>query len=102
MYDNIPAGGRTNPLHTLNNFNRKDKASVHETAQQFEASFLKNMLEPMFTDLGEGGTWGGGTGSDAWRSMLIDEYANTIAKAGGIGIAGAVERELLALQESSQ
>ena len=101
MYDTAPTASRTNPLLTLNNFSKQDRAGAHETAQQFEASFLRNMLEPMFTDLGEGGTWGGGTGSDAWRGMLIDEYANSIAKAGGVGIAGAVERELLAIQENS-
>ncbi|MBD8890422.1 rod-binding protein [Roseibium litorale] len=102
MYDTVTSGSSATPLPSLNNFSKQDKAGAHETAQQFEASFLRNMLEPMFTDMGEGGTWGGGTGSDAWRGMLIDEYANSIAKAGGIGIAGAVERELLAIQENSR
>lgn len=89
-------------IATLNHYSRKSSSSLHETAQQFEAAFLRNMLEPMFTAMGDGGTWGSGTGSDTWRGMLIDEYAKSIADSGGIGIADAVERELLAIQENAQ
>ncbi len=64
--------------------------------------FLNNMLQNMFTGLEKGGIWDGGTGSDAWQGMLIDEYARTISEAGGVGIADSVERELLALQESAR
>ncbi|WP_430511775.1 rod-binding protein [Pannonibacter phragmitetus] len=60
------------------------------------------MMQSMFTGLEEGGTWGGGQGSDTWQKMLIDEMSKTIASAGGIGLANTIERELLALQEANQ
>jgi Rod binding domain-containing protein len=34
-----------------------------------------------------------------WRSLLTDEYAKNIAKAGGIGIADHVYKTLIAHQE---
>jgi Rod binding domain-containing protein len=76
--------------------------SIRKQAENFEAVFLNTMLQSMFTGLEEGGTWGGGTGSDAWQTMLVDEMSKTIASAGGIGLANTIERELLALQEANQ
>ena len=35
-------------------------------------------------------------------SMMIDQYGQAMAKNGGIGIADAVERELLKMQETAQ
>jgi Rod binding domain-containing protein len=71
-----------------------------QNAEEFEAVFLNTMLQPMFAGLEDGGTWGGGEGSDAWSGMLIEQYADTIARSGGIGIADAVQRQLLSLQET--
>ena len=91
-----------NPLSVLSGVDTTDKSKVRATAEGFEAVFLNNMLQSMFTGLEEGGTWGNGDGAEAWRGMLINEYAQSISKSGGIGIADAVERELLALQEANQ
>lgn len=74
-----------------------------EAAQQFESVFLTNMFEEMFAGIQEEeGPLGQGPAQGAWRSMLTEEYANTIAKAGGIGVAEHVQRELIALQERSR
>ena len=51
-----------------------------------------------FEGLGKG-PFGGGAAAAVWRSLLVDEYAKTFAKAGGIGIADQVQRTLLAQQE---
>jgi flagellar protein FlgJ len=76
---------------------------LQQTAQQFESVFLTNMFEEMFSGIEEqGGPLGAGPGQSAWRSMLTEEYANTIAKSGGVGIAEHVQRELLALQERTR
>ncbi|WP_417768591.1 rod-binding protein [Stappia sp.] len=71
-----------------------------QNAEEFEAIFLNTMFQQMFAGLEDGGTWGGGEGSDAWSGMLVEQYADTIAKAGGIGIADTVQRQLLSLQET--
>jgi len=91
-----------NPLSVLSGVDTSDKSKVRTTAEGFEAAFLNNMLQSMFTGLEDGGTWGSGEGAEAWRGMLINEYAQSISRSGGIGIADSVERELLALQEASQ
>jgi len=91
-----------NPQDALVGVDRTNKTQVRERAEEFEAVFLNNMLQHMFTDLEEGGTWGGGAGAETWRGMLVNEYATSIAKNGGIGLADSIERELLALQEAAQ
>lgn len=73
---------------------------VRETAQDFEAVFLSQMLKPMFEGLSAEAPFGGGPGEDMWRSLMVDEYGKSIAKSGGIGIADAVMGEMLRMQEA--
>ncbi len=73
-------------------------AEIERTAQEFEAVFLARMLQTVGQPLrGPGATAGGS--EDAWGSMLVDAYARLISKAGGIGVADAVVREMLRMQE---
>lgn len=74
-------------------------ARASEAAADFEALFLAQMIEHMFSGVETGGLFGGGPGEDMFRSMLFDEFGKTLAKAGGIGIADAVQREILKTQE---
>ncbi|WP_299817076.1 rod-binding protein [uncultured Roseibium sp.] len=103
MFEAItPPTIQQNPMDSLKGVDRSDKTGARKAAQEFEAVFLNTMLQSMFTGLEEGGTWGSGHGADAWQSLLIDEYARTIADNGGIGLADSVERELLSLQEGAR
>jgi Rod binding domain-containing protein len=43
--------------------------------------------------------FGGGQGEKVFRSLLFQEYGKQTAKAGGIGIADMVQKEILRLQE---
>lgn len=72
-----------------------DKAAAIE----FEAVFLSQMMKEMFAGASTKSQFGGGFGEDMFRELLADEYAREIARSGGIGLAGHVQRELLALQE---
>jgi Rod binding domain-containing protein len=75
-------------------------AQIDKTAQDFEAMFLSSMLQPMFAELKLGeGRFGGGHGESMFQSMLVDEYAKSIAKAGGLGIAQSVKAQMLRQQE---
>lgn len=87
--------GRT--LRTLGK--HADPKAVRAAAEEFEAVFLSTMLAPMFEGLGQDNMFGGGPGEETYRSLLVDEYGKSIAKSGGLGIADAVERELLRMQE---
>jgi Rod binding domain-containing protein len=74
---------------------------LREAARDFEAFYLARALEPMFEGLSSEAPFGGGMAEDMWRSLLIDEYGKAIAKAGGIGIADALVRGLIDLQEQA-
>jgi Rod binding domain-containing protein len=73
-------------------------SKIKDTAQDFEAMFLNSMFQQMFSGVGQG-PFSGGPGANIWRSFLTDEYSKSFVKAGGIGIAPVVTRELLAQQE---
>lgn len=73
-------------------------AKIRAKAQDFEAVFLNTMFQQMFTGIDGEGPFGGTAGVEVWRSFLTDQYARSFAKAGGLGIADHVYRELAALQ----
>jgi len=74
-------------------------AKARATAEDFEAVFLNSMFGQMFSGVGEG-PFTGGEAAKTWRSFLTEEYAKNFAKAGGVGIADSVYRELIAQQEA--
>ncbi|MFQ5774595.1 MAG: rod-binding protein [Kiloniellaceae bacterium] len=75
--------------------------AVRRAAVEFEAVFLSQMLAPMFEGLETDELFGGGPGEDIYRSILVEEYGKAIARSGGVGIADAVQREILRLQEAA-
>lgn len=78
----------------------KSEAEAVRIGKDFEQMFLSQMLQPMFEGIGEG-PFGGGYGEKMFKSMQLDEYAKALTNAGGIGIASAVTREMLRLQEKA-
>ena len=72
---------------------------ARKIARDFESFFLAQMLQPMFREVTPETPFAGGAGEDAWRSFQVEEYGKTIARAGGIGIADMVFREILKAQE---
>ncbi len=79
----------------------KAQGKQDAAAQDFEAMFLTQMMERMFTGLSGDGPLGEGAAGGAYRSMLADQYGKTIAAAGGIGLAASVRSELIALQQGA-
>ena len=75
---------------------------ARRAAEEFEALFISEMLAPVFESIDTGGLFGGGQGEKIYRSMMVEEYGKAIAKAGGIGIADTVQREILRMQENQQ
>lgn len=73
--------------------------AARATAVEFEAVFLSQLLEHMTAGLETDGPFGGGHAETVYRSMQNQEFAKAIARAGGIGIADAIQREILRLQE---
>ena len=79
-----------------------NRAKIREAAQEFESVFLGEMLRPVFEQLETDGLFGGGSGERMYRSLLVQEYGRAIARTGTVGVAEAVEREMLKLQEVEQ
>lgn len=77
-----------------------DPAAAHKTGEDFEAFFLSQVFENMFAGVGTDSLFGGGNGETVYRSLLLQQYSKVAAKAGGVGIADAVQREILRAQEA--
>lgn len=76
-----------------------DPTEARKTAEDFEAFFIANFLGSMFQGIKTDGPFGGGHGEQMYRGMLMQEYGKIVAREGGFGIADAVEREMLKMQE---
>lgn len=76
----------------------KDMKRMDETAKDFEAMFLSEMLRPMFDSVEVNQTFGGGRGEQVFRSFLVTEYGKSLAETGTMGIADIVKEKLIALQ----
>ena len=74
------------------------RGKIRETAQKFEASFLSIMLQQMFEGTETAAPFGGGPGESMFKSFMTEAMANKMTKAGGVGVAPAIEREMLKLQ----
>lgn len=79
----------------------KAMRDVENSAREFEAVFISQMFEQMWTGVSTDGPMGGGTGEQIFRSLMIQDIGRQMANQGGIGLADTVKRELLAIQERS-
>ena len=75
--------------------------ATRRVAQEFEAQAIAAMFQPVFAAIPTDGPFGGRQAEAQWRPMLVDAIARDIARAGGFGIADAVQRELLRAQEAA-
>ena len=74
------------------------RGKIKETAQKFEASFLSVMMQQMFEGVKTSEPFGGGQGEEMFKSVMAEAMAKQVTRAGGIGLAPTVEREMLKLQ----
>jgi Rod binding domain-containing protein len=86
------------PTQTPNAAGARSPAEIGSVAEQFEATFLSTMLATMFQGVKPEAPFHGGAGEDAFGSFLTDAMSRQLARAGGIGLADSLSRELLKLQ----
>jgi peptidoglycan hydrolase FlgJ len=78
-----------------------DPAKVAKSAHDFEAMAIGQLLQPMFDTVDTShGTFGGGAGEEAWKPMLVQEFAKQIANHGGLGLAKPVYDAMMRMQEA--
>lgn len=75
-----------------------DSKRLEETAREFEAVFLSEMMKPMFEGIETDDMFGGGKGEEIFRGVLLQEYGKEIAKKDIIGIQTQVQNKLIELQ----
>ena len=78
------------------------EARARQQAEELEAVFLNTLVKEMFSSIKTDGDFGGGFGEETWRSIQSEEIANSIARAGGLGIAEQMLGDILAMQEAAQ
>ncbi len=76
-------------------------AAMRQAAQQFEAQALGALFQPLFEGISQAGPFGGGAAEAQWRPMMVDAIAKDLARAGGLGLADAVLREMTRLQAAA-
>jgi peptidoglycan hydrolase FlgJ len=97
--------GQANALNALGARAKtsRNASDVEKTSKDFERMALSQMLAMMETDTDMSDTmFGGGAAERAFKPFLTEEYARGYSETGGIGIAAAVKREMLRLQEAMQ
>lgn len=89
----------TQSLQSLKHAKMLEK--IDESAQDFEAVFISEMMRPMFDTVETDSMFGGGKGEEVFKSLLIDQYGKIIAKTGSLGITDAVKAQMIKMQEAA-
>lgn len=75
-------------------------ADVKKAAAQFEAIIMRQLLapsiEPMMSGSMGGGSAGGAAGGGVYAHMLTEVLADSLSKAGGLGLGSMLEKEFTA------
>ena len=76
-----------------------DPAKLAKSAQDFEAMAIGQLLQPMFDTVDTAhNAFGGGAGEEAWKPMLVQEFAKQIEAHGGLGLARPIYDAMLRMQ----
>ena len=71
---------------------------IRHAAKDFEAQLVGQMLQPMFDTLATDGEFEGGQAEGTYRTFMVDAMGKQMSHRGGLGVAHAVEREMLKMQ----
>jgi flagellar protein FlgJ len=88
------------PMKTTRLSQSPDPAKIAKAANDFEAMAIGQLLKPMFDTVDTAhGKFGGGSGEEAWKPMMVQEFAKQIEAHGGLGLAKPVYDAMLRMQE---
>ena len=77
-----------------------DPVKITKAANDFEAMAIGQLLQPMFDTVDTAhDSFGGGPGEEAWKPMLVQEFAKQISAHGGLGLAKPIYDAMLRMQE---
>ncbi len=91
----------TDPVSLTQPVAVRKEAALRQAAEELEATFLAEMLKT--AGLGEArGPFGGGAGEEQFSSMLVDEQARAMVRAGGIGLSEMIFESLKERSKNDQ
>jgi flagellar protein FlgJ len=76
-------------------------ADLRQQAEDLEGVFLTTLTKQMFNGVDARGAFGGGFAEETWRGMQAEQFAASMAAAGGIGLADQLVEGLLAVQQAA-
>ncbi|MCK4541887.1 MAG: rod-binding protein [Spirochaetales bacterium] len=79
-----------------NNYAGTDKKDqkLFDVCQEFEAIFIKQMLNAMRKTVNKEGLLDGGMAEEIFEDMLYDEYAKKMGKTASFGLAETIYKQL--------
>ena len=75
------------------NKSAEEEGKLKDACRDFEAIFIKQMLDSMKKTVQKTGLMEGGMAEDIFENMLYDEYSKVMAKTGNFGIADMLQRQ---------
>lgn len=98
----VPLPSRPVAPSASRQFQPPDPAKVMKSAKDFESMAIGQLLQPMFDTVDSShGKFGGGSGEEAWKPLMVQEFAKQIEAHGGLGLAKPVYDAMLRMQEKS-
>lgn len=83
----------------MQSLKRNADLKTQQSAKDFEALFLSQMVSHMFEGIGTDPVFGGGHGEKMFRTLLTQEYGRLMAEGNGVGISGQIQEMMLKIQE---
>jgi Rod binding domain-containing protein len=74
---------------------------IVRTARDFESVFIGQVTKIMMESTAGDGEAPGGHGEEMFRGILAEEMGKSIAKRGGLGLAPAVQAQIIRMQGGS-
>lgn len=80
---------------------QRNDPELERVAREFEGIVLAELLAPIFETMDADGLGGGGMGEKMFRPMLVQHYAEAIARSGGVGFAQSILTEFTRMQAAA-
>lgn len=77
------------------------KEKLEQTAKDFEAVFMAQMIKPMWEGIETDGMFGGGAGEDAMRDLLVQEYGKAMVRNDKYGLSPAIMDAMIRMQQQA-
>ena len=100
-YDSVRTAEQINSLKagTAGRYNEKELAEMKQACDDFEALFIKIMLDSMKATVPERSLLKKNQGEEYFEDMLYDEYAKTMSRTDDFGLSEAMYRQMTVQQK---